>query len=151
MEEIQDIKPIVVNWLTQWKNAASKTGSRMEYVYNNALKSLRAHDQPVTNIHDCRKIKYFGNINSLFSLVICIHFLGDKLCERVKDSLRDHYKNLGIPFEEDVELEGTTNSSRSSKSKTISQDGDTTTAETSSKVSKQRKVPSKPRSYVPPT
>lgn len=61
MDGKEDIKPMLVTWLTQWKNAASKTGSKMEYVYNNALKSLRVYDQTVHTTEDCRKIKYFGN------------------------------------------------------------------------------------------
>lgn len=61
MSQTEDIKPLLIQWLTLWKNLASKTGSRMEYVYNNALKSLRSYEEPVTCAKDCQKIKYFGN------------------------------------------------------------------------------------------
>ena len=57
---IGDLRPLLIDWLTQWKNAASRTGSRMEFVYKNALKSLRAYDQPVKTAKECRQIKYFG-------------------------------------------------------------------------------------------
>lgn len=60
MTDKEDIKPHLIQWLTQWKNAASKSGSKMEYVYNNALKSLKAHDQKITTAKECRSIKYFG-------------------------------------------------------------------------------------------
>lgn len=83
-----------------------------------------------------------------------LYFPGEKLCERVKDSLRDHYKKLGIPFEDDDEssLPGTSKPVKSSKSKASSKRVDSvhgTETETSSQVSKVSKKSSKPRSYVP--
>lgn len=58
--EKEDIKPLLKEWLTLWKNNAGKTGSKMEFVYKNALKSLKDYKEPVHSAKDCLKIKYFG-------------------------------------------------------------------------------------------
>lgn len=85
-------------------------------------------------------------------MIICIHHPGEKLCERVHDSLRDHYSKLGIPFEEDDERSSQSASQvvpKSSKSKPIKATDQQVDGESDQMSSQPKKKPSKPRSYVP--
>lgn len=60
MDQRQDLRPVIAEWLTLWKNQANRYGSKMEFVYRNAFKSLKSHADPVYSAKDCINIKYFG-------------------------------------------------------------------------------------------
>lgn len=67
MDQRQDLRPLIAQWLTLWKNQANKCGSKMEFVYRNAFKSLKTHTEPVYLAKDCLRIKYFGESADLLS------------------------------------------------------------------------------------
>lgn len=104
---LPEIRHLVIQWLTRWHGVAHRTGSRMEFVYKNALTTIKAHDGPVRTVEDCAKIKFFG----------------PKLCEKVKKSIHDHWKSKGIPFDEEkpAEDEDEEPSSQTSTSSKVSQ------------------------------
>ena len=60
MDDDVDLRPLLLEWLTLWRNQAAKYGSKMEFVYRNALKSLKTHPDAVYSARDCKRIKYFG-------------------------------------------------------------------------------------------
>jgi hypothetical protein len=55
-----DLRPVVSEWLMLWKNQANKCASKTEFVYKNALRSLKDHSEPVYSAKDFIRIKYFG-------------------------------------------------------------------------------------------
>lgn len=60
MDQRPDLRPFISQKLTLWKNQANKYGSKMEYVYRNAIKSLNSHNEPIYSAKECIRIKYFG-------------------------------------------------------------------------------------------
>lgn len=65
---LPDVRSFIIQWLTKWHGQASRTGSKMEFVYKNALNSIKAHDGPIKTAEDCSKIKYFGKTCNDFTL-----------------------------------------------------------------------------------
>nr|XP_027201123.1 crossover junction endonuclease MUS81-like [Dermatophagoides pteronyssinus] len=55
-----DINPLIIKWLTQWRDQARQHGSKLEFVYGKALKTLREHPHPLRSGEDCKKLKNFG-------------------------------------------------------------------------------------------
>jgi hypothetical protein len=53
-------KALILDWLQEWKNDCSRIGSKMEYVYLRAIKSLREAKDEINSGADCQKLKYFG-------------------------------------------------------------------------------------------
>ena len=91
MMEEQSIKPLLKEWLTLWKNTASRTGSKMEFVYKNALKSLTSYSEPIYSEKDCIKIKYFGKDSLNGSTIFC-SILFDKQAKSCVLELKKHWK-----------------------------------------------------------
>ncbi|KAH9420217.1 Crossover junction endonuclease mus81 [Dermatophagoides pteronyssinus] len=55
-----NINPLIIKWLTQWRDQARQHGSKLEFVYGKALKTLREHPHPLRSGEDCKKLKNFG-------------------------------------------------------------------------------------------
>ncbi|XP_054159299.1 crossover junction endonuclease MUS81-like [Oppia nitens] len=62
---------LFIKWLTEWRNSAKEMGSKMEFVFNKALRSLREHPNQLSTGEECRQLKGFG----------------DKLCKRIDERL----------------------------------------------------------------
>lgn len=62
MSQTDDIKPLVIKWLTEWKTSCAKSGSKMEFVYRKALTTLKAHEEPILNTTQLIKLKNFGKL-----------------------------------------------------------------------------------------
>ena len=58
---------LVLEWLQEWKNDCGKIGSKMEFVFLRAIKSLRDHKEPVYNVEELRKLKFFGELFIYFA------------------------------------------------------------------------------------
>lgn len=56
----EPINKQVLDYLTVWKNACAKTGSKMEFVYLRAMKSLREHKESIYDVKELEKLKFFG-------------------------------------------------------------------------------------------
>lgn len=67
---LEPINKQVLERLTEWKNSCSKIGSKMEYVYLRAIKSLREHKEPIYDAKDLKSLKYFG----MFTFLSCCCF-----------------------------------------------------------------------------
>ena len=89
--EQDGLNELIKNFLIELKNDAHRKGSKMEFVYSNALKSLNVHKDKIANIKDCRKLKYFG----------------DKSCSILKKKLDDYcLKNsIVLPIDEEENSE----------------------------------------------
>ncbi|XP_074596732.1 mus81 structure-specific endonuclease subunit [Brevipalpus obovatus] len=80
----EPVNKLVLNWMQEWKNDCGRVGSKMEFVFLRAIKSLRDHKEPVYSAEELRKLKFFG----------------DKICERIRKALRELNKddNDDIPL-----------------------------------------------------
>ncbi|KAH9527362.1 Crossover junction endonuclease mus81 [Dermatophagoides farinae] len=59
-DKSDDKKSLILKWLTQWRDQSRQHGSKLEYVYGKALKTLREHPHPISSCDDCKKLKNFG-------------------------------------------------------------------------------------------
>lgn len=58
--DLPDLRSTIIAWLTKWTGQASRSGSKMEFVYKNALNSIKLHDEVIRTVEQCSKLKYFG-------------------------------------------------------------------------------------------
>lgn len=123
-QPLQSLKPLILEWLTKWKNDCSRFGSKMEFVYKNAIRSLKDYNDPVFTLHDVRKLKYFG----------------DKICEKIHQQLKEHCLKTGMIFPGPFDDNDVPPSSQTSLKKTSKSSTDSTT-----KVSKTKRS----KNYVP--
>lgn len=52
--------PLFEGWLLQWRDDARENGSKMEYCFSNALKTLGQYPLPLERGKDCKILKGFG-------------------------------------------------------------------------------------------
>lgn len=100
-----NLKPLILEWLTKWKNDVSRFGSKMEFVYKNAMRSLKETTDPVFTIQDVRKIKFFG----------------DKLTDRIHQQLKQHCQETGMRFPGTLEEELPSSQSSITTKKSVKQ------------------------------
>lgn len=73
--KLKEPNPLFVQWLTEWRDKARESESKMQYAFNIALQSLKKYPLPLDTGKDCKILKGFG----------------DKLCTMLDDKLK-HYK-----------------------------------------------------------
>lgn len=78
--ERDGLNVMIKNFLVELKNDAHRKGSKMEFVYSNALKSLKAHQEKIRSVQECIKLKY----------------IGDKTCLVLRKKLEDYCKKNSI-------------------------------------------------------
>lgn len=78
--ESDGLNTLIKNFLVELKNDAHRKGSKMEFVYSNALKSLRAHPEKIRTVQECIKLKY----------------IGDKTCSILRKKLIDYCQKNSI-------------------------------------------------------
>lgn len=78
--ESDGLNVLIKNFLVELKNDAHRKGSKMEFVYSNALKSLRAHQEKIRTVQECIKLKY----------------IGDKTCSILRKKLIDYCQKNSI-------------------------------------------------------
>lgn len=71
--------PLFEQWLTEWRDKAQESGSKMQFCFSLALKSLKQYPLPLETGKDCKLLKGFG----------------EKLCKMLDDKLKQ-YKNGGL-------------------------------------------------------
>lgn len=71
----EPINKLLLTWLLAWKNDCARIGSKMEYVYLRAIKSLQSHKENLYTGADCSALKYFG----------------DKICARIDKKIAEHF------------------------------------------------------------
>jgi crossover junction endonuclease MUS81 len=85
--EKEGLNPLIERFLLELKMAANRKSSKMEFVFGQALKSLRAHGAAVFTLSELRKVKFFG----------------EKTCKTLQDKLdsfcAQHSISLGCTSE----------------------------------------------------
>lgn len=69
--------PLFEKWLTEWRDQAKESDSKLQYAFSLALKSLKKYPLPLETGKSCKILKGFG----------------DKLCAMLDRKLNDYKKN----------------------------------------------------------
>ena len=130
--EKDGLNELIKSFLVELKNDAHRKASKIEFVYANALKSLRLHKERIGRIPDCRKLKYFG----------------DKTCSILQKKLDDYCKKNSIILPaESVAAAATTTTNETEvdedQQNNLSQDDQAQSSQ------QQRKRAQSKRQYVP--
>lgn len=130
--ENDGLNELIKSFLVELKNDAHRKASKMEFVYANALKSLRAHTDKLMRIDDFKKLKYFG----------------DKSCSILQKKLDDYCKKNSIQLPVDSRMESNTDNNSSNDVLVDTNDQNQQNSQSQSEKQKQKRTQSK-RQYVP--
>lgn len=131
--ERDGLNVLIKNFLVELKNDAHRKGSKMEFVYSNALKSLRAHPDKICSVQECIKLKY----------------IGDKTCSILRKKLDDYCKKNSIVLPSSATADTPENEENQAINMEIDVNLETENQPSSSQQATQKPKQKSKRPYVP--